>query len=216
MTKVRFHCNMTLDGYMAAPNQRLEKPFGDGMEGLHGWMFKQRFVSEVLGMGKGAEEGPSNDVIREANANIGATIMGRNMFCPMRGDWPAEAWNGWWGPNPPYHTPVFVLTHYAREPLPMEGGTTFYFVTDGIESALAQARAAIAEAGEEKDILIAGGPNTINQYLSAGHIDEFELHVAPFLRGEGERVLLGANLKLEPLRLVDGGEVTHLKYRVLK
>jgi dihydrofolate reductase len=213
MTRVRFHCSTTLDGYMAAPNQSLEKPFGDGMEGLHDWMLKQRFVREAFGSGEGGEEGPSNDVIREAQSNIGATIMGRNMFGPVRGDWPAEAWNGWWGPNPPYHTPVFVLTHYAREPLAMEGGTTFYFVTDGIDSALAQARAVVAE---DKDILIGGGPNTINQYLAAGHVDEFELHIAPFLRGEGERVLVGANLKLEPLRVVDGGEVTHLKYRVLR
>jgi len=139
--------------------------------------------------------------------------MGRNMFGPVRGDWPAEAWNGWWGPDPPYHAPVFVLTHYAREPLLMEGGTTFYFVTDGIESALAQARAAVTE---DKDILVAGGANTINQYLAAGLIEEFELHIVPFLRGEGARVLVGANLKLEPIRVVDGGEVTHLKYRVLK
>jgi dihydrofolate reductase len=217
MTKVRFHCLTTLDGYMAGPNQRLEEPFGDGIkEGLTGWMLKQRFVRESFGMGEGGDEGPSNDVIREAQSNIAAFIMGRNMFGPVRGDWPAEAWNGWWGPNPPYHAPVFVLTHYAREPLAMEGGTTFYFVTDGIDSALAQARAAIPEDAEGKDILIAGGANTINQYLAAGHIDEFELHIAPFLRGEGERVLLGANLKLEPLRVVDGGEVTHLKYRVLK
>ena len=213
MTRVRFHCSTTLDGYMAAPNQRLEQPFGDGMEGLHGWMFKQRHIREAFGIGEDGEEGPSNDVIREAQSNIGATIMGRNMFCPFRGDWPAEPWNGWWGPNPPYHTPVFVLTHYPRENLVMEGGTTFHFVTDGIESALAQARAVVAE---DQDILIAGGPTTINQYLAAGHVDEFELHIAPFLRGEGERVLVGANLKLEPLRVVDGGEVTHLKYRVLR
>lgn len=211
MTKVRFHCTTTLDGYMAAPNQRLDQPFGDGMESLHDWMFKQRFVREQFSMGEGGEEGPSNDVIREAQSNIGAWILGRNMFGPVRGDWPAEAWNGWWGPNPPYHTPVFVLTHYAREPLVMEGGTTFYFVTDGIDSALAQARAVVAE---EQDIRIGGGPNTINQYLAAGHIDEFELHIVPSLRGEGERVLVGANLRLEPLRVVDGGEVTHLKYRV--
>jgi dihydrofolate reductase len=214
MTQVRFHCNVTLDGYMAGPNQTLEQPFGDAiMENLTGWMFKQRWVRETFGMGEGGEEGPNNDVIREAQSNIGAFIMGRNMFGPVRGAWPAEAWNGWWGPNPPYHAPVYVLTHYAREPLPMEGGTTFSFVTDGIESALSQARAA-CPAGQ--DILIAGGANTINQYLAAGHIDQFELHVAPFLQGEGERVLLGANVKLEPVRVVDGGEITHLKYRVVR
>ena len=214
MTTVRFHCTTTLDFYMAAPNQTIEQPFGDGMEGLHDWMFKQRWVRETFGIGEGGEDGPSNDIIREAQSNIGATIMGRNMFGPPAGgDWPAEAWNGWWGPNPPFHTPVFVLTHYAREPEAMEGGTTFHFVTDGIDAALSQARAACPE---DKDILIAGGANTINQYLAAGHIDEFDLHIVPFLRGEGERVLVGANLKLEPIRVVDGGEVAHLKYRVLR
>jgi dihydrofolate reductase len=213
MTKVRFHCTITLDGYMAAPNQRLEQPFGDGMEGLHDWQFKQRWTRETFGIGEGGDEGPSNDVIGEAQSGFGASIMGRNMFAPNRGDWPAEPWNGWWGPNPPFHTPVYVLTHFPREPLVMEGGTTFYFVTDGPESALAQARAVVPA---DQDVLISGGANTINQYLQAGLIDEFELHIAPFLRGEGERVLLGAKLKLEQLRVVDGGEVTHLKYRVLK
>jgi dihydrofolate reductase len=138
------------------------------------------------------------------------------IWLPLTSDWSsrlATTLRGWWGPNPPYHMPVFVLTHHAREPLAMEGGTTFHFVTEGIDSALAQARAVCPE---DKNILIAGGANTINQYLAAGHIDEFELHVAPFLRGEGERILVGANLKLEQLRVVDGGEVTHLKYRVLR
>ena len=214
MTRVRFQCMVTLDGYMAGPNQTLEEPFGEGIkENLTSWMFKQRWVRETFGMGAGGDEGPSNDVIREAQSNIGAYIMGRNMFGPVRGEWPAEAWNGWWGPNPPYQAPVFVLTHYPREALVMEGGTTFHFVTDGIESALAQARAV---AAEDKDILIAGGAHTINQYLAAGHVDEFELHVAPFLRGEGARVLVGANLKLKRLRVVEGDDITHLKYRVLK
>ena len=155
MTIVRFQCNTTLDGYMAGPNQTLENPFGDGIkEELTSWMFKQRHIRELFGIGEGGDEGPSNSVLREAQSNIGATIMGRNMFGPVRGQWPAEAWNGWWGPNPPYHTPVYVLTHYPREPLAMEGGTTFYFVTDGIDSALAQARQACPA---DKDILIAGG-----------------------------------------------------------
>jgi dihydrofolate reductase len=214
LTRVRFHCTITLDGYMAAPNQTMEQPFGDGMEGLHDWMFKQRWVRETFGIGQGGEEGPSNDVIGEAQSNVGATIMGRNMFGPPAGgDWPAEPWNGWWGPNPVFHMPVFVLTHYAREPQVMEGGTTYFFVTEGINAALAQARAVVPE---DQDILIAGGANTINQYLAAGLVEEFELHIVPFLRGAGERVLVGATLKLEPMRVVDGGEVTHLKYRVLR
>jgi dihydrofolate reductase len=212
MSKVKATITMSLDGFVAGPDQGAADPLGVGGEQLHGWLVSLEAFRETHG-GGGGEVNASTPIAEEILGNVGATIMGRNMFGPVRGDWPAEAWNGWWGSNPPYHTPVFVLTHYAREPLAMEGGTTFYFVTDGIDSALAQARAVVAD---DKDILIGGGPNTINQYLTAGHIDEFELHIAPFLRGDGERVLVGANLKLESLRVVDGGEVTHLKYRVLR
>src|SRR3954447_26814145 len=174
MSRVTADISVSLDGFAAGPNQSLEKPFGDGVEdeSLHTWMFD-------------AAEAKANAAEIAAITSAKAYVMGRNMFSPGRGDWDLD-WKGWWGDDPPYHTPVFVLTHYPREPLAMEGGTTFHFVTDGIESALAQARAVVAD---EQDILIAGGPNTINQYLAAGHVDEFELHIAPFLRGEGERVL---------------------------
>ena len=199
---------------MAAPDQTREEPFGPGMDGLHDWMGKQQWVKDNHGWGEGGGTGPSNDVIREAQSGYGACIMGRNMFGPIRGEWPdSDPWNGWWGENPPYHCPVFVLTHHAREPQVMEGGTTYYFVTDGIESALAQARAVCPE---DRDILINGGAQTINQYLKAGHVDEFWLHVVPFTRGEGEDPLAGLNLRLEQLSSLDGGDVTHLKYRVLK
>jgi dihydrofolate reductase len=154
-------------------------------------------------------------VLREAADNVGATIMGRNMFGGGPGPWGKEPWNGWWGEDPPFHTPVFVLTHHAREPLVMQGGTTFTFVTDGIESALEQARAA---AGG-KDVALGGGASVAQQYLAAGLIDEMELHVVPLLLGGGARLfdnLAGSDLKLEPVRTIEAPGVTHLKYRVVK
>ena len=208
---VRFHVGTTLDHYLAGPNQTREEPLGDGIEGIHDWMFTTSFWQEMVG-GTGGETGPNDAVLREAAANLGASIMGHNMFGHGKGDGDLD-WKGWWGDNPPYHHPVFVLSHTAREPVVMDGGTTFHFVTDGIESALAQARAA---AGD-KDIRINGGAETINQYLAAGHIDEFELHIFPRILGlPGARVCEGVNVNLELLRTVDGGQVTHLKYRVVK
>src|SRR5688572_20271872 len=212
MSKLRFTISMSLDGYIAGPNQSLEEPLGVGGERLHDWAVNTRSWRELQGM-EGGETGPSSDVLREAHENLGATIMGRNMFGGGRGPWREPAWKGWWGDEPPYHHPVFVLTHYAREPLVMQGGTTFHFVTDGIESALTQAK----EAAGEQDVLVAGGANVAQQYLAAGHIEEMELHVVPILLGTGERLLdnVGADLKLELLRTVAGSGVTHLKYRVL-
>ncbi|MGE3984430.1 MAG: dihydrofolate reductase family protein [Dehalococcoidia bacterium] len=214
MTKVRFQVATTLDGYMAAPDQTREKPFGEGMDGLHDWMFKQRFIRETHGWGEGGEEGPSNDVMRDAQSNIGAVIMGRKMFGPVRGGWETEPdWTGWWGDNPPFHTPVFVLTHYERETVTLKGNNSFIFVTDGIESALEQARAVCPP---DQDILISGGASAINQYLKAGLVDEFWLHIVPFTRGEGENPLAGVQVRLEQVRAVEGDGVTHLKYRVPK
>lgn len=189
--------SVTLDGYGAGPNQRLDAPFGDLDEDrLHRWMFDH------------VEE---NAAERAAITDAGAYVMGRNMFSPGRGEWDL-AWRGWWGGDPPYHAPVFVLTHHAREPLPMEGGTTFHFVTDGITSALEQARAAAGTA----NIAIAGGATTINQYLAAGLIDELRLHVAPFTSGvgSGSRMFDGVpRVDLEPVAARPTAHVTHLTYR---
>ena len=212
MSKLRLHMSMSLDGYVAGPNQSLENPLGEGGEHLHDWGTKLKFFREMHGDSGGGETGTNDDVFREVFDNVGATIMGRNMFGGGHGSWD-ESWKGWWGDNPPFHTPVFVLTHHAREPLEMQGGTTFFFVTDGIESALRQAK----EAAGGKDILC-GGADVAQQYLAAGLIDEMELHVVPILLGGGERLLynLGSDVKLEPIRTIQGEGVTHLKYRVIK
>jgi dihydrofolate reductase len=189
---------MSVDGFVAGPNQSADKPFGDGVEGrLTRWMF---------------EEPEANAAAIEAITAAGAFIMGRNMFSPGREAWDLD-WKGWWGDDPPYHGPVFVLTHFPREPVEMQGGTTFTFVTDGIESALAQAR----EAAGDEDVAIAGGAHTVNQYLAAGLIDELRLHVAPVVLGAGERLLDGVgNFDLEPLDVSGTGLVTHLSYRVAR
>ena len=162
----------------------------------------------------GGERGPNDDVLRQTFDNIGATIMGRNMFGGGPGPWREPPWQGWWGENPPYHTPVFILTHHPRDPLVMQGDTTFHFVTDGIESALAQAR----QAAAGKDVALIGGARAAQQYLAAGLVDEIELHLVPMLLGAGERLFdnAGLDLKLEPIRVIDTPEVTHLKYRIVK
>ncbi len=189
---------VSLDGFVAGPNQTLEKPFGDGVDGrLHRWMFEAR-----------------EDNAAELKAIVAhkAYIMGRNMFSPGRGEWDTS-WRGWWGEDPPYHAPVFVLTHHKRDPLPMQGGTTFHFVTDGIDSALRQAKAA-AGGGS---IGIAGGANVVRQYLQAGAIDELRLHIAPVVIGAGERLLDGlVDLTLEPIAARHTPLVTHVRYRVLR
>jgi dihydrofolate reductase len=212
MSKLRFNISMSLDGYIAGPNQSLENPLGEGGEQLHEWAVGLRAFREIHGE-SGGDTGVSSDVLRETFENLGAHIMGRNMFygAGRAGAWD-ESWKGWWGDNPPYHHPVFVLTHHPREPLEMEGGTTFFFVTEGIESALRRAK----EAAGSKDILVAGGANAAQQYLAAGHVDEMELHVVPILLGGGERLLdnIGPGLKLEPVRTVESQGATHLKYRV--
>jgi dihydrofolate reductase len=198
MGKVTCDISISVDGFVAGPRQSLDHPLGEGAEDrLHRWMF---------------EEAEANAAELQGITAAGAFIMGRNMFSPGRDDWDLE-WKGWWGDEPPYHRPVFVLTHHPRPVLPMNGGTTFNFVTDGIASALAQAR----EAADGGDIAIAGGANTVNQYLAAGLIDELRLHVAPVLLGAGERLFDGVgDVTLEPLGVRGTDLVTHLRYRVAR
>ena len=213
MSKLKCQIAMSLDGYVAGPNQSTENPLGEGGEALHEWVFPTKTFRAMIGEA-GGETGTNDDVLSEKFENVGATIMGRNMFGPVRGAWGDKLWKGWWGDNPPYHHPVFVLTHHAREPQPMQGGTTFHFVTDGIESALAQAR----NAAGGRDVSLGGGARTIQQYLAAGLLDELEIHVVPLLLGRGERLLdhLDDKVKLEPVRTLAGSGVTHLKYRAVK
>jgi dihydrofolate reductase len=186
---------ISLDGYGAGPRQSLDAPLGEGGMALHQWMFATRTArtlmagSPVLGEGEG-ETGVDDDFVARGFENVGAWILGRNMFGPVRGPWPDESWRGWWGESPPYHTPVFVLTHHARKPLQMDGGTTFHFVTDGIDSALRQARSA---AGG-RDVRLGGGVQTIREYLAARLIDELHLVVSPVLLGSGESLLAGIDL----------------------
>jgi dihydrofolate reductase len=213
MSKVRAHISISLDGYVAGPNQSQEYPLGDGGEQLHDWIFELRAWREPHGI-EGGVDNASNRVMAEANANVGAEIMGRGKFGPARrGPWGDDPWQGWWGDDPPFHKPVFVVTHHEREPLTLSD-TTFTFVTDGIESALAQAR----EAAGDQDVFLGGGADIINQFLAAGLVDEIEIHVAPILLGGGARLFagVGPDLKLEQLRVVEAPGVTHLKYRVVK
>jgi dihydrofolate reductase len=212
MTTVRVHMSISLDGYTAGPNQSADKPFGENTEHLNDWMFALKSARDLFGM-HGGETGPSDEVFKERASNIGAVIMGRNMFGGGTGGWGDGSWKGWWGPNPPYHCDVYVLTNHAREHLTMEGGTTFYFVTDGIEAAMQRAR---ASAGD-KDVVIGGGANVIRQYLNAGLLDELELHVAPIVIGGGEKLFEGVSgVTFEQIRCVPGTNVTHIKYSVTK
>jgi len=181
--------SISLDGYGAGPNQSVESPLGVGGESLHKWVFETRTFKQMLG-GDGGTTGIDNDFAARGFENIGAWILGRNMFGPIRGPWPDDTWRGWWGDNPPYHTDVFVLTHHPRASIPMAGGTTFHFVTDGIHAALDRARAA---AGG-KDVRLGGGVATIQQYARAGLIDEIHLAIAPVLLGSGEHLFSGLNL----------------------
>ncbi|MEJ1240605.1 dihydrofolate reductase family protein [Chryseolinea sp. T2] len=190
MSKVKVTAfSVSLDGYAAGPEQSLDNPLGKRGHELHKWFFPTRVFQKMYGSGEGTQD-IDNEFAERSFDNVGAWIMGRNMFGPVRGPWPDGEWKGWWGPNPPYHVPVFVLTHHAREPLTMEGGTVFHFVTDGIESALEQAK----KAANGKDIRIGGGTSTVRQYLQAGHIDEMHLAFAPVFLGAGENLLAGIDL----------------------
>ena len=181
--------SVSADGYGAGPRQSLEDPLGVGGMALHGWAFATRTIQQMFGSGTGTT-GVDDDFAVRGFANIGAWILGRNMFGPVRGAWPDESWKGWWGTNPPYHVPVFVLTHHARAPITMEGGTTFHFVTDGIHAALEHARA----AAQGRDVRLGGGVATIRQYLRAGLLDEMHLAIAPALLGVGEPLFAGIDL----------------------
>jgi dihydrofolate reductase len=211
VSKLRFNIAISLDGYVAGPDQSEENPIGVGGMQLHEWLFPLAAFNETHGR-EGGEVNASTPVVEEMFENVGATIMGRNMFGPVRGPWDPDPWMGWWGDEPPFHHPVFVLTHHEREPLEMEGGTTFHFVTDGIESALEQAK----EVAGGKDVAIGGGASVARQYLAAGLVDEMDLHVVPLLLGAGERLFdgVGADLKLEQVRAIEAPGVTHLKYWV--
>ena len=214
MSKLKCQISISLDGFVAGPNQSEENPLGEGGEDLHEWV--TRLASWRRAHDKeGGEENASDRVQEEVMENVGAGIMGRNMFGPIGGgDWGDGEWKGWWGDDPPYHYPVFVVTHYPREPVEMQGGTTYHFVTDGIEAALERAK----DAAGGKDVMVYGGGDVARQYLAAGLLDELELHVTPVLLGGGSRLLDdlgGAGVRLEQIRAVEGSGVAHLKYRVV-
>ena len=211
MSSVTCHISMSLDGFVAGPNQSIEDPIGEGGMRLHQWVFATDSWRKQHGL-DGGERNVDAEVVDEVVQNVGAYIMGRKMFGGGDGPWD-ETWMGWWGEDPPYHTPVFVLTHHPRDPLSMQGGTAFTFVTNGIESALKQARTA---AGE-KDVAIAGGASAVQQYLAAGMLDELYLHIVPIILGAGERLLEDVGgLTLEPVKVIASPAVTHVKYRVVR
>lgn len=212
MSKVRVAAfSISLDGFGAGPRQDLNNPLGVRGFELHAWFQNTEVFKKMHGQ-SGGTQGIDNDFALQSFENVGAWILGRNMFGPVRGPWEGDSWKGWWGDNPPYHTHVFVLTHHARSPLTMEGGTTFHFVTDGAESALNQAR----EAAQGRDVRIGGGVSTIRQYLVAGQIDEMHLAVAPVLLGEGENLFSGINLAklgFVPHKTLAGENATHVFVR---
>jgi dihydrofolate reductase len=213
MSKLRCHISISLDGFVAGPNQSEENPLGERGERLHDWATSLAAWREAHG-GQGGEANESTRIMEETLENVGAGVMGRKMFGPARGgDWGDGQWKGWWGDDPPYHNDVFILTHYPRAPVEMEGGTTFHFVTDGIDRALELAR----EAAKGRDVRLWGGAQAIQQYMAAGLLDELELHVVPVLLGDGERLfdnLGNAEPQLEQVRAVESPGVTHLKYRL--
>ncbi len=181
--------SISIDGYGAGPDQSLENPLGKGGETLHTWMIETNMFHTMLGK-DGGSQGADNDYATRSMEGFGAFILGRNMFGPIRGDWPDDRWKGWWGDNPPYHAPTFILTQYPRDPIEMEGGTVFHFVTDGIVAALERARAA---AGEQ-NVKIGGGVSTVRQYLQAGLVDEIHLVISPVVLGRGEALFAGIDL----------------------
>jgi dihydrofolate reductase len=212
MSKLRLNISMSLDGFVAGPNQSEENPLGVGGEQLHEWITPLRAFREMHGE-EGGEANASTPIVEGYFENVGATVMGRNMFGGGPGPWGDEGWTGWWGDDPPYHHPVFVLTHHARDPVEMQGGTTFHFVTDGIEPALAQAK----EAAGDKDVSLGGGASAVQQYLAAGLVDEMLISVVPVILGDGARLFdnLGdSDIELEQVSAVEAPGVTHIRYRL--
>jgi dihydrofolate reductase len=212
MSRVKAQISISLDGCIAGPNQSEEHPLGEGGEDLHEWVIKLTSWRDAHGR-EGGEDNPSDAVIKAAQEDTGAVVMGRNMFGPVRGPWTEPAWTGWWGDDPPFHTPVFVLTHHEREPLQMEGDTTFFFVTGGVENAIVQAK----EAAGDLDVSIGGGADTIQQAIAAGLLDELLLNQVPIVLGDGRHLLenLGEPApKFALTQVIEGPEAAHLYYRV--
>ena len=211
MSKLRLNITMSLDGYVAGPNQGVENPLGEGGEKLHDWAFATRTFRATHGM-EGGATGPDDESAKEYFHNVGATIMGRHMFGGGEGPWGDKPWNGWWGDDPPFHMPVFVLTHHARDPLEMQGGTIFYFVTEGIEGALERAK----DAARGKDVTLGGGASVAQQCLGTEMIDEMNIHIVPVLLGGGARLFDntdGQQTAFECVRVVNSPTVSHYKYR---
>jgi dihydrofolate reductase len=213
MGKLKLNLAISLDGYAAGPDQSVDNPLGVGGEQLHEWALALEAWRAAHGE-QGGERNPSSQIIEEMNAGVGAVVMGRNMFGGHPGPWRGESWTGWWGEDPPFHKPVFVVTHHRRAALTMKGGTTFHFVTEGIAAAYEQARA----AAQDQDILLSGGASIAQQFLSAGLVDEVNLSIVPALLGAGERLLdrLKPAPKLEQVRVIPAPGVTHVRYRVVK
>jgi dihydrofolate reductase len=210
MSKLRCHISVSLDGFVAGPDQSEENPLGEGGERLHDWVVPLAAWREAHGH-EGGKVDESARILEESGENVGAGVMGRNMFGPAGGGpWRGDEWKGWWGDEPPYRYPVFVVTHHPRDPVEMQGGTTYHFATDGIEAALEQAK----EAAGGKDVMLWGGAQVVNEYLAAGLLDVLELHVVPLLLGGGARLFddVGPAVKLEQVRAVEAPGVTHLKY----
>ncbi|MBX5172367.1 dihydrofolate reductase [Rhizobium sp. NZLR1b] len=211
MSKVRVAAfSLSVDGFGAGPEQSMQDPLGKRGTEMFQWFLHTRTFRAMQGKDDGSQ-GIDEDYAARGMANFGAFILGRNMFGPIRGDWPDKAWKGWWGPNPPYHAPTFILTHYPREPLVMEGGTTFHFVTGGIEDALEKAKAA---AGG-KDVKIGGGVSTVRQYLQAGLIDELHFALSPVVLGKGEAMFTGIDLPALGFRVAEHVATEHATHIVL-
>ncbi|HSZ85257.1 MAG TPA: dihydrofolate reductase family protein [Puia sp.] len=200
--------SVSLDGFGAGTNQNIDNPLGTRGEEIFAWMFTTKTFHKIIGKDGGTEE-IDNDITEKSFENVGACIMGRNMFGPVRGEWKDDDWKGWWGEDPPFHVPVFVLTHYAKEPIEMKGGTIFHFVTNGIEAALEEAK----KVADGKDIRIGGGVSTIHQFLQAGHIDEIRLAFSPIFLGSGEHLFSGIDLPklgFTEIQKIDGEKATHI------